>query len=404
LSGTPRYYAYKQFAGGTGDCANPSGYGVPLAVASAPVIREPAGSADGYYFLCVVAGDTPSIDGSWQKFEHASVRFKRIDSQPPAVPLDYVLEPATGGYHLVNMSGGDVPSGLGPAYYKMGSLAATDCTDSQGYRVQTSIPVTIRTSDFPVRICWQYSDRAGNLTVPAAFDFGPPTIFPNGIRSGASLERGTIAPGSMFRADTFNLTPVSEFSSAPVPTLAGVRASLLDAAGHTLPVNLTTAGPQFIEGLIPDAAAAGAGSLLLQPPQGPALSQPVTIRRGAPGLYFEPNSGAPVGFAIDSRSQTTPLSTCEPSGRCNLNTLRVASTPGGLDVILYGTGFRHAEGVKVRIGTHVIEGVVVLPHPEIAGVDEAHFHLGPEFSLHLYQAISIETAEAVSPHCWIYLE
>ena len=54
LTGTQRYYAYKRFAAGEGNCTNPSGYGEPIAVATAPVIRDPIGSADGYYFLCVI--------------------------------------------------------------------------------------------------------------------------------------------------------------------------------------------------------------------------------------------------------------------------------------------------------------------------------------------------------------
>ena len=48
--------------------------------------------------------------------------------------------------------------------------------------------------------------------------------------------------------------------------LAGVRATLLDAAGRTLPVNLTVAGPLFIEALMPEAAAVGDAILTVQPP------------------------------------------------------------------------------------------------------------------------------------------
>ena len=405
LTGTQRYYAYKRFAAGEGDCTSPSGYGVPIAVASAPVIRDPIGSADGYYFLCIIAGDTPSVDSSWQKPAHATARFKRIDSQPPVVPLDYIVEEAPGGYHLLSTTGGEAPSGLGAAFYKMGPLTATDCSDPQGYRVQLSIPPTIRPSEFPTRMCWKFSDKAGNLTAPAAFDFGPPTIFPNAMRNGASLERGAVALGSMFRVDTFNLTTDTEYSTSPVPALAGVRATLLDAAGRTLPVNLTTAGPLFIEALMPDSAEPGDATLTVQPPQGPALSQAVTIRRVAPGLYYDGRTDAPAGFVFDNEGNTTALSTCTEDGQCTIATLRLASTLGGLDMVLYGSGFRNATGqVRLRIGTHTIDNVTVSRHPDIAGVDELHFHLPQDFPLHLYQTISVETADAVSNHTWIYLE
>src|SRR5215471_2946354 len=47
LSGTPRYYSYKHFGIGNGDCRSPSGYSGPSLVASAPVIRDLIGAQDG---------------------------------------------------------------------------------------------------------------------------------------------------------------------------------------------------------------------------------------------------------------------------------------------------------------------------------------------------------------------
>src|SRR5262249_13529804 len=295
LTGTQRYYAYRHLPASEGDCTRSSGYGEPIALASSSVISDPIGSADGYYFLCVIAGDTPSVDSSWQKPVHASVRFKRIDSQPPVVPLDYTLEVVRDGYHLVNTTGGEEPSGLGLAFYKMGPLATTACSDPQGYRVQISIPPLISPGEFPTRVCWKLSDKASNFTEPVAFDFGPPTIFPNGIRNGASLGRGAVAPGGTFRVDTFNLTAVTEYSSSPAPTLGGVRAALLDSSGQMRPVNRTGGGALSVEALMPDSAAPGPAMLILQPPDGPALSQTVTIRSAAPGLYYNSISGAPAG-------------------------------------------------------------------------------------------------------------
>src|SRR5205823_2012576 len=92
LSGSQRFYAYKHFVAGAGDCSNLAGYSAPTPVAGASVIRDPIGNADGYYLLCVIAGDTPSFYSSWQPPSHASIRFKRIDSHPPAVTVDYDLE------------------------------------------------------------------------------------------------------------------------------------------------------------------------------------------------------------------------------------------------------------------------------------------------------------------------
>jgi uncharacterized protein (TIGR03437 family) len=268
-----------------------------------------------------------------------------------------------------------------------------------------SIPQVIRTIDMPIRVCWKISDKAGNFADPIAFDFGPPALMPNALRNGASLERGTIAAGSAFRVDTFNLTSSTQYSPAPVTTLAGVRMSLVDAAGRTLPIGLMTAGPLYLEAVMPDAAAPGRATVIVQPPEGPALSQPVTIRATAAGLYSDLATGAPVGYASDSDGNVYSLVTCVTERQCVLAHLPISLSPGGLDLFLYATGVRNASGkVRLRIGTHTLESIGILRHPEVAGVDEAHFYLPPDFPLRLYQAVAVETPDGVSNYLWLYLE
>src|SRR5262249_9790239 len=149
LSGNHPYYAYKRFRAGEDECGSPAGYSPPIPLANAPVISDPIGREDGYYFLCVIAGNTPSFDSSWQQPEHASIRFKRLDSQPPLVSIDYHLEPLLNGYRLVLVTGGEAPNGLGLSLTKRGPLSAVDCYDPQGYRLQLSIPDIVRDSDQP---------------------------------------------------------------------------------------------------------------------------------------------------------------------------------------------------------------------------------------------------------------
>ena len=251
LSGSQSYYAYKRFRAGEDNCGTFSGYSAPILLANAPVISDPIGREGGYYFLCVIAGNTPLFDSSWQQPYYASTRFKRLDSQPPLVLLDYELEELNQAYRLTFQSRDGGTSGLGIGMEKRGSPGSTDCSDPQGYRVQISIPDIVRNSDLPTRICVKVSDKAGNFTDPAVFDFGPPAMLPNAVRNAASLRRGTIAPGSAFRLDTFNLTNTTQSSATPVAALAGVRMQLRDRAGRTMPVLLTTAGPLFLEGVMP---------------------------------------------------------------------------------------------------------------------------------------------------------
>jgi uncharacterized protein (TIGR03437 family) len=222
------------------------------------------------------------------------------------------------------------------------------------------------------------------------------------VKNAASLQRGTIAPGSAFRLDAFNLTDTTQSSATPAPTLAGVRMNVLDRAGRTLPALLTAAGPLFLEGVMPLAISPGLATVIVQPPQGPPLSQSVIIRRTAPGLYTGVGAGVPVGFALSSKGNVFPIVTCSTNQGCYPTHLPLSSTPGGLDFVLYGTGFR-AGLVRLRVGTRTVI-VYVSHHLGSAGVHELRFHLPQDYPLRLYQAILAETADGHSNVLWIYLE
>jgi hypothetical protein len=158
---------------------------------------------------------------------------------------------------------------------------------------------------------------------------------------------------------------------------------------------MTTAGPLFTEGVMPDAATPGMATVIVQPPQGPSISQPVTIRRTAPGLYTENGTAVPSGFASDSKGNVFPLATCLNQS-CFTTHLPVSSTPGGLDFVLYGTGFRARRGfVRLR---------EIYQHPNIVGVDELHLNIPQDFPLLLFQTILAETPDGNSNYLWIYLE
>jgi uncharacterized protein (TIGR03437 family) len=367
------------------------------------VIRDPVGGKDGYYLLCVIAGDSPLPDGSWQQPAHASIRFKRLESQPPLVQPNYEVETLLNGWRL-SSTGPEGATGLGVVIYKRGALPATDCSDPREYRIQTSIPEIVRAGDLPVRICWKQSDKAGNFAEPAVFDFGPAAILPNGARNGASLVRGAVAPGGAFRVDTFNITDTVEYSTTPVATLAGVRLSVRDSAGRTLPALLTTAGPLYAAAVMPDIVTPGEGTVIVQPARGASVSQAARITRTAPGLYVEMGTGAAKGYASALDGNLFPLVSCVNRG-CVITQLPLSSTTGGLDFVLYGTGLRYSsDAVRLRIGTHTFEATEVRPHASIAGVDEVHFHLPQNFPVRLYQTVSAETLDGASNHTWIYLE
>jgi uncharacterized protein (TIGR03437 family) len=167
---------------------------------------------------------------------------------------------------------------------------------------------------------------------------------------------------------------------------------------------MTIAGPLFLQAVMPVDASPGMGVLIVQAPEGRSLSQAFRIARTAPGLFSEGGFAVPKGFASDSNGNVFPLATCL-NAACYTTQLPLSLTPGGLDFVLYATGFRAGrEAVRIRIGTHTLDGVLVGPHAEIAGVDELHFHLPQDFPLRLYQTILAETAQGESNYLWIYVE
>jgi uncharacterized protein (TIGR03437 family) len=319
--------------------------------------------------------------------------------------VDYALQRQSNGYVLNLLTGSDQPNGLGLSYTKRGPLSAVDCSDPQGYRGQISIPDVVRDSDQPARICSLFSDKAGNLAQPATFDFGPPALLPNAVANSASGKRGTVAPGSIFRVDTFNLTLVAEYSSTPAPVLAGVRLDVRDSAGRTLPVAMTSAGPLTLEAVMPDTAAPGPATIVVHPPQGPLLSLPFSIRSTAPALFPDGAGDAPRGFAWDSAGHYFPLVTCPDANRCSIAPVSISSAAAGLDFVLYATGLRGATGpAQMKIGTYTIGPVEVRPHATIPGLDEVRFHLPSGFPLRLFQTVQVETSDGISNYLWIYLQ
>ena len=156
---------------------------------------------------------------------------------------------------------------------------------------------------------------------------------------------------------------------------------------------------------MPDGVVPGVATVIVQPAQGPAVSQRVSVQRSAPGLYFNVATGIINGYASDSKGNLFPFATCPNQTQCFATHLPLSSTPGGLDFTLYGTGLRGASGsIRIRIGTHTIDSVDVCPHGGIAGVDDLRFHLAKEFPLRLFQVLSAETPDGASNYLWIYLE
>jgi uncharacterized protein (TIGR03437 family) len=154
--------------------------------------------------------------------------------------------------------------------------------------------------------------------------------------------------------------------------------------------------------VIPRGVSSGQATVIVQPPEGPSVSQKVNIRRNTPGLYSGTGTGESSGFAFDNKGNIFPLLICSTKPACTIAQLPLSSTPGGLDFVLYGTGFRSG-AARLRIGTHRVFSRIS-QHAGSAGVAELNFHLPQDFPLRLYQSVLAETVNGDSNVLWIYLE
>lgn len=170
LSGTLPYYRYKIGPAGAVDCHIEAGYSEIIPLANRQTIDEPLPATDGSEVLCVVAGNSPTVDESWQPVAAATIVRAEIDTTPP------VLEP----YLNIVRFGADVSvepifaiPELSDFSLKVGPAGATDCADESDYFPYRRIPTRIAATDLPATVCVIGRDVAGNASPPVEHDIQP---------------------------------------------------------------------------------------------------------------------------------------------------------------------------------------------------------------------------------------
>jgi hypothetical protein len=386
LTGDLPYYAWKQVPIAAADCRDPNGYSQPIALASAPVITADLDRREGDYLLCVVAGPTPAIGGSWQPFRNPAVVRRSVDAQPLIAIPDYSLGYTGLAYRLTF---NDFAPAVGLAISKRGNPGAVDCYDSDGYRPMISVPPVVFPRDFPHRICVWLADKAGNQSPPMQFDFGPPALVPFPLSNTASHIRVTaVAPGSLFRVDAIELTSSPAFSSRPVGELSGIRADITDSAGVRRPVLLNEVHQAGLGALMP-AAALGPARLVIRLPDGKELPLDMEVGAVSPGIFAADFSrpGPPLGY-LDVSGTLSPLFLCGgPGTGCRLSEVSWDRSKS-VELFLYGTGFGPGP-VTAKVGSEVVEVLAVESDPDWPGITSMRIRLPSGFGLRGYQILQV---------------
>jgi hypothetical protein len=172
LSGDLPYYRYKTGRAGEVDCRIDEGYGPPIAMANLNRIDEPLPAEEGSYLLCVLAGESPMVDETWQIPERASVARALVDTTPPTVQPNLSIMPDNmGGFRVEPIF---ALAELVNFRLKAGPDTETDCAVEDGYGTYRRFPITIPADQIPARLCIIGSDHAGNEGLPFDVVLGQP--------------------------------------------------------------------------------------------------------------------------------------------------------------------------------------------------------------------------------------
>ena len=164
LSGDFTHYRYKTGAVSRVDCREEAGYSDPISLEDDDLIGEEIPEAEGFYYLCVIAGNSPTGDETWQRPADPTVVFAQIDTTPPVIaPILFVRE-SESDYSVQPIF--ELPE-LTDYIWKFGQPATTDCSDLAGYRRYRRIALRVdKSNQIPAKVCVIGYDYADNPTPP----------------------------------------------------------------------------------------------------------------------------------------------------------------------------------------------------------------------------------------------
>jgi uncharacterized protein (TIGR03437 family) len=186
------------------------------------------------------------------------------------------------------------------------------------------------------------ADITGIIGSAAAQSTGPISV------NGASF-MAPVTPGSFAVIFGTRLANTTIATGAPYPTtLGGTTLSLTDASGATFAAPLVYVSAVQINYMIPDQVALGTLNFTITSGDGTVQTGSVQIVKSAPALFTFGATGSGVPLGATTYDGVTYVPLANPDG-----------SPAPVDpgyptkaniLALYGTGFRNASSVSVRIG------------------------------------------------------
>lgn len=377
-SDSMRFFRYKVFPQGAGDCAEESGYSQPEPVPGR--LSELLPTPEGRYFACVIAGVSPTPDSTWESRRFANLVHLRVDATPPAGPPRFDLFQNGNGFYFV--PGASLSTSIFP---KADEAESSTCADLSTYRRIYPVPWFIPKGAVK-RLCLVMEDAAGNTSPPVEIDLIEPAIFPLGVLTSAGYVHGRAAPGSWISVFGLSLAGGSQPPQV-----------LLRAGGSETELATAYASDGQINARLPDSAPLGLAEVIVAPPGRKPASGPVRIEAAVPGIFTANARANSFGllFGIGEDGSRTPAMVCSSTG-CTITRL-----VGTREFAILAGGLGATREVRVTFSEQPVEVLGITP--VMPGVDEIRVRMPAGLRLGGYLPVRLTVAGAESGPVWVWL-
>ncbi len=202
--------------------------------------------------------------------------------------------------------------------------------------------------------------------------------------SAASFQRGPAAPDSILSGFGLIGAATASADSLPLPaSLGGVSILLTDSSGREFRVGMFFTSSGQLNYLVPAGVAHGPALLTVSRDGVVVASGALEIEAVAPSVFTANADGAGVPAAFvqrvhpDGTSSFADAFTAAPAGGFGPARIDLSDDESLYFLALFGSGFRDADEVIVRIDGEAIDGVLFAASPQFVGLDQANVPLGP---------------------------
>ena len=187
-----------------------------------------------------------------------------------------------------------------------------------------------------------------------------------------------LAPGAIAAVFGNRLTEQAQIAeTVPLPReLNGLVVRLVDSQQDIYAAALFFVSPGQINYLIPEQIALGEAQIYVLNQTGQVAQGSLFITNSAPALFTMAANGKGVPTALATADGTSFSAIAESNGTLRPLGLGTVERPNYL--LLFGTGFRFAQRVRVKIGAVEIKPVYVGAQGILAGLDQLNLALPPD--------------------------